>query len=206
MNAAPVSDYRVLEADIRRQPDFLAAQLPYLRQTAEQACAYLSAELPPRIYLVANGDGLSANLSVRYTWEQLLGCPVEAVPAMTFSRYAIESAPPGALVILISQSGKVVRVIEAMAAALRRGLPVLLFTSSPDSPLARMASGRIFNLAFTRIGFTPGTRAYTYTLAALYEFAAAFSQHIRSAVPVGIPAFHGAPQIAPDFARLILPL
>jgi fructoselysine-6-P-deglycase FrlB-like protein len=173
MSAAPLSDFRLLEADIRRQPEFLAGQLQYLRQAAHQVCSGLP--LPPRIYLVSSGDGLSASLAVRCTWERVLGVPVEAVPSMTFSRYAVRSAAAGALVIVISQSGKVVRAVEALAAARQHGLPVTVFTSSPDSPVARMAGGAIFNLGFTRLGFVPGTSAYTYTLAALYEFAAALS-------------------------------
>jgi glucosamine--fructose-6-phosphate aminotransferase (isomerizing) len=172
------SDFDLLAADIRRQPALLAERLPVLRQGADEICAGLPR--PTRIYLVACGDGLSAALAAHFTWERLLGCPVEAVPAMTFSRYSVENAQPGALVVLISQSGKVVRMLEALACAQRRGLAVLVVTSHPDSPLARLAAGSpIFNLGYTRLGFVPGTSAYTVTLAALFELAAALSQNAR---------------------------
>lgn len=172
------SDYDLLAADIRRQPTLLAERIADLRRTAEAVCA--GWQLPSRIYLVACGDGLSAALAACFTWERLLGCPVEAVPAMTFSRYTVENAPPGALAIFISQSGQVVRVIEALACAQRRGLEALVLTNHPDSPLASLVpAGRIFELGFTRLGFTPGASAYTYTLAALYEIAAAFSRDKR---------------------------
>ena len=76
------SDYDLLRADIQRQPEVLAEGLPYLRETAERVSARL--QTPGRVYLVACGDGLSAALAASHTWERLLGCPVEAVPAMTF--------------------------------------------------------------------------------------------------------------------------
>jgi fructoselysine-6-P-deglycase FrlB-like protein len=170
------SDFDLLQADIRRQPEVLAEGLPYLRQMAEQVCTGLPK--PGRVYLVACGDGLSAALAASNTWEQLLGCPVEAVPAMTFSRYTVENAPADALAVFISQSGQVIRVIEALACARRRGLETLVMTNQPDSPLAGLVSQeRIFKLGFTRLGFTPGASAYTYTLAALYELAAAMSRN-----------------------------
>lgn len=169
------SDFGLLESDIRRQPSLLAERLPSLRQAAAALCAHLT--FPSRIYLVACGDGLSAALAAAFTWEQVLGIPVEAVPAMTFSRYRVESASPGSLVIVLSQSGKVVRVSEALAGALRRSLPALVVTNNPASPLAEMVTAEcVFNLGFTRLGFTPGTSAYTYTLMALYELAAALSR------------------------------
>jgi len=204
------SDFELLAADIRRQPGLLAERLPYLRQTAEQICAGLPP--PSRIYLVACGDGLSAALAACYTWERLLGCPVEAVPAMTFSRYMVENAPPGALAIAISQSGRVIRVIEALACAQRRGLETLVVTNKPESPLAGLVTeGHVFKLGFNRLGFTPGASAYTYTLAALYELAAAMSrqrgvaqdvqeQLDRTPQAVGA-AVESAWQPAGDFAR-----
>jgi fructoselysine-6-P-deglycase FrlB-like protein len=168
------SDFELLEADIRRQPGLLRERIPYLRQAAEEICA--GRQMPSRVYLVACGDGLSAALAACFTWEQALGCPVEAVPAMTFSRYRVKSAPTEALAVVISQSGKVVRVVEALACAQQQGLEALVVTNRPDSELARLApEKRIFKLGFNRLGFTPGTSAYTYTLAALYELAAAMS-------------------------------
>ncbi len=103
---------------------------------------------------MACGDGLSAALAASTTWEGLLGCPVEAVPAMTFSRYRVQNAGAGALAVVISQSGQVVRVIEALACALRHGLETLVVTNQPDSPLRRLTpEGRIFELGFKRLGF-----------------------------------------------------
>jgi glucosamine--fructose-6-phosphate aminotransferase (isomerizing) len=168
------SDFELLAADIRRQPGLLRERIPYLRGAAGEACAGLPQ--PSRVYLVACGDGLSAALAASNTWEQLLGCPVEAAPAMTFSRYRAQNAGPGSLAVVISQSGQVVRVIEALACAVRRGLETLVVTNKPESPLrSLMPEGRTFMLGFERLGFTPGASAYTYTLAALYELAAALS-------------------------------
>lgn len=178
------SDFELLEADIRRQPALLKEREGYLRQAAEAVQARRQAagqtNPPRRIYLVACGDGLSAAMAASFTWERLLDCPVEAVPAMTFSRYRVEGATAGGLAIFISQSGQVVRVIEALAEAQKRGLETLVVTNRPDSPLAGMALARqVFELDFNRLGFTPGTSSYSYTLAALYELAAAFGRDER---------------------------
>jgi glutamine---fructose-6-phosphate transaminase (isomerizing) len=204
------SDFELLKADIHRQPELLAEGLPYLRQTAAQACTGL--RTPSRVYLVACGDGLSAALAASFTWQRLLGCPVEAVPAMTFSRYTVLNAPPSSLAVVISQSGKVIRVIEALACAQRSGLQTLVVTNKPESPLASLVpTNCAFQLKFTRLGSIPGTSAYTYTLAAIYELAGAMSrdsglarelhQQLDRSPKVVATAVESAWQPAGDFAR-----
>ncbi len=171
----PCSDFDLLEADIRRQAKLLAGRLTALRRAAAETAAGLQPF--QRVYLVSCGDGLSASLAAAHAWEGLLDCPVEAVPAMTFAGYTAKNAAPGSLAVFISQSGKVVRMMDALALARRHGLQSLVITSSPMSPLAQLDAGsRILDLGYQRLGFVPGTSAYTYTLAALYELAAALGK------------------------------
>jgi fructoselysine-6-P-deglycase FrlB-like protein len=57
-------------------------------------------------------------------------------------------------------------------------LETLVLTYKPESLLASLVhNDHIFKLGFTRLGFTPGASAYTYTLVALYEIAAALSRN-----------------------------
>src|SRR5690242_18716630 len=59
----------------------------------------------PRIYLVGCGDSLYAGMAARLVFERLTQIPTEAVPALEFSRYLVDDAPPGSLVITVSVSG-----------------------------------------------------------------------------------------------------
>ena len=161
--------------DIRRQGAVVAEQVPLLRKAAEA----VAGDLPPhpeRVYLIGCGDSLDGGLASRPVWERLLPhSVVEAVPAMTFSSYAVDLAPPGSLVVALSQSGKVTRVIEGVRAARARGLATLAVTARPDSPLAAEAVDSVIVVPFPKLGAIPGTTSFTAGSIALSEVACALA-------------------------------
>ena len=106
---------------------------------------------------------------------------------MTFSSYAVDVAPPGSLVVALSQSGKVTRVIEGVRAARARGLVTLAVTARPDSPLAAEAVDCVIVVPFPKLGAIPGTTSFTVGSIALSEVACALvpgndSDELRRAI------------------------
>ena len=135
----------------------------------EQSRASLQ-EPPPRIYLTGCGDSHYAGLAVRQAFERWSGIPTQALPSLELSRYELELAPAGSWAICVSNSGKVVRTVEAAANARERGLLAIGVTYDP---LSRLAEACESTLAFRYDdpGFGPGTISYVASLGALYALA-----------------------------------
>jgi glucosamine 6-phosphate synthetase-like amidotransferase/phosphosugar isomerase protein len=150
------------------------AQPAYLRAGAVRdlydAAGELDLRVPSRIYLVGCGDSYYAGMATRFAFERWTGIPTEAMESLEFSRYAVEAAPADALVVVVSNSGRVTRTIEAAQFAGQRGVRCIALTYFPDSALARAATG---TLAYTYedVGFGPGTLSYLASLVALYALA-----------------------------------
>ena len=166
------TNFELLADDIRRQPDFLRASIPEVRRIAEAVATQLG-DRPSCVYLVGCGDSLNVGMATRFAWQQAAGLPVEAVPALTFSRFVVGGVPADALVIALSQSGTVSRVVEVVRRSRNRGLNTIAITGSPESPLAREPSNQHLVMAFPKLGFVPGTTSYVFNLVVFYELAAA---------------------------------
>jgi glutamine---fructose-6-phosphate transaminase (isomerizing) len=169
----PPTNLELLREDVDRQAAILQQMAPDLRAQAERVAGVLPR--PSRVYLTGCGDSLNAGMATRLTWEEMLGVPVEAIPAMTFSRYAVDTAPEDAWVIALSQSGTVTRVVEAVRAARERGLTTVTVTGRDDSPLGLEPSTARFTLSFPKLGFVPGTTSYAVGLLAFLELAMAYA-------------------------------
>ena len=167
----PAASLDLVAADIRRQPELLAESRAWLRAAALQAALELG-PWPSRVYLTGCGDSLDALAAVRFAWERLLRLPVEAVPALTLSRYVLAAAPRDALVVALSQSGTVSRVVEAARRAVAGGLRVLAITGKPDSPLAGEQVAARLVTPFRKTDGVPGMASFVFNLAVLYGLGA----------------------------------
>src|SRR5262249_35785568 len=96
--------------------------------------------------------------------------PTQALPALELSRYDIEFAPPGSWVVCVSNSGKVVRTVEAATVARSHGLTAIGVTYDPGSRLAE-AADKALVYRYDDPGFGPGTVSYIASLGALYALA-----------------------------------
>lgn len=149
-------------------------QAAYLGEGAARqmfaAALHLPLQRPSRVYLVGCGDSHYAGLATRHAFERWSGIPTEALQSLEFSRYAIEAAPRDALVIAVSNSGRVARTVECAIFAERRGIPSLAVTYDPRS---RLASATRMTLPWTYrdFGFGPGTLSYLASIVALYVLA-----------------------------------
>ncbi|HMK92205.1 MAG TPA: SIS domain-containing protein [Thermoleophilia bacterium] len=167
-------DLELLESDIRRQGALLAESLPWFDEVTAEAAARLG-PAPTRVYLVGCGDSYDAAWAARFLWERLLGIPTEAAPALTFARYLVEAAPGDAVVVVLSQSGAVSRVVEAARSAAARGLRAVVVTGVADSPLGRERAAVRLVTPFPKLGSVPGTASYLFNLTLLYSLGMALA-------------------------------
>ncbi len=193
----------LVAADIRRQPELLADTNASLRAAASQAARELGPR-PSRVYLTGCCDSLDALAAVRFAWERLLRLPVEAVPALTLSRYVLAAAPRDALVVALSQSGTVSRVVEAARRAVAGGLRVLVVTGKRDSPLAGEPVAARLVTPFRKTDGVPGTASFVFNLAVLYGLGAELAE-VWDGAPLAPPATTSSlapPATAPSPAPL----
>jgi glutamine---fructose-6-phosphate transaminase (isomerizing) len=154
-------------AGIRQQPEWLAHGP---RELLGQARAAIDGPPPPRIYLTGCGDSHYAGLAARHAFEAWSGIPTQALPALELSRYDVEFAPAGSWAVCVSNSGKVVRTVEAATTARACGLRSIGVTYDPESRLAAAAETTLA-YRYEDPGFGPGTISYVASLGALYALA-----------------------------------
>lgn len=159
-------------AGIRSQPAYL---LNGAAPALHAATANLPLRVPSRIYLVGCGDSHYAGLATRFAFEQWSGIPTEALESLEFSRYAVQSAPPDALVVAVSNSGRVVRTVECALVARERGIASIGLTYNPDSRLAEAAT-MLLPWSYADVGFGPGTLSYLASIVGLYALAVRLGQ------------------------------
>jgi glutamine---fructose-6-phosphate transaminase (isomerizing) len=140
------------------------------QELVEDARRLLDGPPPPRIYLAGCGDSHYAGLGARLAFERWSGIPTQAVESLELSRYELELEPAGSWAVCVSNSGRVVRTVEAAAEARRRGLHAIGVTYDPESRLAAAAETTLA-FRYDDPGFGPGTISYVASLAALYALA-----------------------------------
>jgi glucosamine--fructose-6-phosphate aminotransferase (isomerizing) len=150
-------------AGIRQQSAWLG-QGP--RELLDEARRLLDGPAPPRIYLTGCGDSHYAGLATRLAFERWTGIPTQAVESLELARYELELAPASAWAVCVSNSGKVVRTVEAAANARGRGLVAIGVTYDPESRLAASADATLA-FRYEDPGFGPGTISYIASLGAL---------------------------------------
>ena len=156
-----------MRAGIDQQPAWLAHGP---RELLEEARRSIDGLPPPRIFLTGCGDSHYAGLATRLAFERWSGIPTQALPSLELSRYELELAQAGSWAICVSNSGKVVRTVEAAANARQRGLHAIGVTYDAASRLAE-ACDTTLAFGYDDPGFGPGTISYVASLGALYALA-----------------------------------
>ena len=137
------------------------------RELLEQAREVVGGPAPPRVYLAGCGDSHYAGLAARHAFERWSGIATRALPSLELSRYELDFAPAGAWAVCVSNSGRVVRTVEAAEAAREHGLVPIGVTYDPDSRLAESA-GKSLVYRYEEPGFGPGTISFVASLTAVY--------------------------------------
>ncbi|MBQ6146330.1 MAG: glutamine--fructose-6-phosphate transaminase (isomerizing), partial [Clostridia bacterium] len=121
------------------------------------------------VEIVACGSAWHVGMAAQYVIEDLAEVPVRVELASEF-RYRKRLLGPGALVIVISQSGETADSLAALRAAKAMGVPTLAVVNVVGSSIAREADHVLYTLAGPEIAVAT-TKAYSAQLCALYAFA-----------------------------------
>ena len=132
-----------------------------------------------KIHIVACGTAYHAGMAAKYVIEEMARISVELDMASEF-RYRNPIIEPGALVIVISQSGETADTLQALRDSKEQGAKVLGIVNVVGSAIAREADSVLYTWAGPEIAVA-STKAYSAQLIALYLLAMKFA-HVRGTV------------------------
>lgn len=122
------------------------------------------------VLITGSGDSQIAGVAAAPAFTELAGILPYALPSMQAARYvapALGAQPPNTpLVIAVSSSGEVARVVEAVHAFNRQGALTLAVTAQPDSRLG-MAAQKSIVMDLPPFVSAPGVRSYVLSLLTL---------------------------------------
>ncbi|MCR5268944.1 MAG: glutamine--fructose-6-phosphate transaminase (isomerizing) [Lachnospiraceae bacterium] len=125
-----------------------------------------------RIYVVACGSAWHAGMEAKYVFEEFAKLPVSVELASEF-RYSKAVPDPGALVIVISQSGETADSLAALRMAKEQGLTTLSIVNVIGSSIARESDHVMYTIAGPEISVAT-TKAYSCQLICAFLLAIAF--------------------------------
>ena len=165
--------------EIHEQPQAVKDTLSSLIQggRVDLSAAGLSAEhlaAIQSVHIVACGSAWHVGMSIQYVIEDLCEVPVRVELASEF-RYRKRLLGPGALVIVISQSGETADSLAALRAAKDQGAPTLAVVNVVGSSIAREADHVLYTLAGPEIAVAT-TKAYSAQLAVFYLITVALAE------------------------------
>jgi glucosamine--fructose-6-phosphate aminotransferase (isomerizing) len=111
------------------------------RAIYEHACRALPESAPTRLYYVGCGDSHFCGIAARLATELWSGVPTEPPESLEFSRYAVRTAPPGSLVVAVSNSGEVARTVECLRYARQAGLTTIRSPTTQKAGWPRPPTG-----------------------------------------------------------------
>lgn len=178
--------------------ELLRTMLPSVRQKAGLAVEKLKQRKIRRVLLTGCGDSIGATLSARQLFLRCTGLPVQVETAIDLSRHIPSGllAEEGTLIVIVSNSGNVSRVIELAKRVEQLGGVALAVTGNEDSELYRRCEIqlKLETPKFHRSG--PGMRSYCACLLGLFELATALG------VALGAMPESEAKEIRQEIGRL----
>jgi glucosamine--fructose-6-phosphate aminotransferase (isomerizing) len=124
--------------------------------------------------LTGSGDSHAAARAAQFGWQSLSGVPTFVDDAMTAARYRLEPITGGQrlrpMLVAVSSSGEVARVVEAAQRAQAAGAFVLAVSSSGENRLAASADAVLLTPA-PAFPAAPGVRSYAMSLLGLFHLA-----------------------------------
>jgi len=129
---------------------------------------------PRYVYMVGRGSSDHAGVFAKYLIEIEVGLPVAAAAPSIASVYGKQLDLTGALVLVISQSGRSPDILAQVAMAKAAGALVVALVNDTSSPLAEQAD-EVLPLNVGAEKAVAATKSYLATLSALLQLVAAWS-------------------------------
>lgn len=127
-----------------------------------------------KVVLTSCGDGYAACLAAKRAFERFLQIPIEVVEPLALSRYYqmkwVGESPCDPLVIAVSNSGQVTRVVEAVKRMRAHNALTVAITSNPESPLGKAAE-KVIVPTIPAFESSPGIRSYAVIQMIVYLLA-----------------------------------
>jgi glucoselysine-6-phosphate deglycase len=182
------ADHKGILDFVLEQP---AALESTLRHVAEAAGGLPVPDAPHQeVVLIGSGTSKNALIATAPTFRHTHGLPVTVRGPSEFL-HDVAAHAPGALAVVLSQTGSSTTTVAALQAARARGLRTIAVTAEAASPFGRAADARIvLPIGPEQIG--PKTKGYTASLVALLAVAevTAPTAPAASCLP-GDPAAYG---------------
>ena len=158
----------------------IQAQVPFVGNSPQAIYENIRSELkfdsaPEKVYLTGCGDSWYCGMATRFAFEEWAHIPTEAVQAMDFSRYLVNYAPENALLVAVSNSGRLARTIESVIQAKKAGIKTIGATSNLDSGLSQEVE-HVIDLMYSERRFAPGTSSYMASMVVEYCLAIYFAE------------------------------
>ena len=166
--------------ELREQPGAVRKSLAQTNtQLSEMARVY--AKKIKRLILTGCGDPYMLSFAAAEALEEWAGIPAEVIEAADLTMYRNASLLTSeTLLILITSSGKTVKVIDAARMAAARGVPCFALTNRAPSPI----TDETRQVVQTQSGWSDSfpTKQTTSALAVLYSFALHLAE-LRETIP-----------------------
>ena len=120
--------------EIREQPNKIKESLQHADANLKNIAQRYHNKID-RVIMVGCGDPYMLGIGAAYAFEQWSEMPAESIEAAEFASYRHNLVNENTLVILISSSGKTVKVIDAARLAAAKGAPRFSLTNLNPSPI-----------------------------------------------------------------------
>jgi glucosamine--fructose-6-phosphate aminotransferase (isomerizing) len=155
-------------------PSRIREQLAANASRIADIVALIKQKQPRYVYMVGRGSSDHAGVFAKYLIEIEIGLPVAAAAPSIASVYNKQLDLTGALVLVISQSGRSPDILAQVAMAKAAGALVIALVNDESSPLAEQAD-QVIPLNVGAEKAVAATKSYLATLSALLQLVAAWS-------------------------------
>ena len=164
-----------LALEIAETAQVIERQITANNLLVSQLAAQLRAQPPALIMMIGRGTSDHAGVFAKYLFEVSAGIPVAAAAPSVASLYQRQLHLSGALVMVISQSGRSPDIVEQAAQAKRAGAVVVAIVNAEDAPLCAHADWVIAMHAGSEQAVA-ASKSYLASLTVLLHIAAQWQQ------------------------------
>ena len=168
-----------IDRETAKNQERIASLMDSVEQQLEATVTPEMTEGIRKIYITGCGDSYFAAQGARLFFEKCTGLDIEPIEAMEFSRYTVKNIRKDALVLAVSNSGRVSRTIEAILQARARHVRTIALTGHDDRSVAEHADAAI-------VGALPNIRLALGSMSARVEGNAEDALFERLAEPCAV--------------------